>query len=205
MRRQRGFTLVEIMIAVLISAIVSVMAFGAMREALAHRTIIRERSARLVALTNTISTLTRDLGQMQPRPVREPVGSGHQPVLRGTTSATPEIVFTRGGWSNPVGNSRSSLQRVRYVLRDGVLYREYWLVLDAQIEPQPVSRRLLDRVRDFQVRYMDDGRNWQSSWPPATPSGSTGPRELRWRPIAVEVSLTLEDWGVVTRIIEVAG
>jgi general secretion pathway protein J len=205
MKRQRGFTLVEIMIAVLIAAIVSVMAFGAMREALAHRTIIRERGARLVALTNTISSLTRDLGQMQPRPVREPLGSGFQPTLRGATGASPEIVFTRGGWSNPVGNARSSLQRVRYVLRDGVLYREYWLVLDAQIEPQPVSRRLLDRVKDFQVRYMDDGRNWQASWPPPSPSGASGPRELRWRPIAVEVSLTLEDWGTVTRIIEVAG
>jgi general secretion pathway protein J len=204
-RTQRGFTLVEIMIAVLIAAIVSVMAFGAMREALAHRTIIKDRAARLVALQNTMSNLVRDLGQMQPRPVREPVGSGYQPALRGTTSSTPEIVFTRGGWSNPVGGPRSNLQRVRYVLRDGVLFREYWTVLDAQIEPQPVSRRLLEGVKDFQVRYMDDGRNWQSSWPPATPSGTTGQRELRWRPIAVEVSLTLNDWGTVTRIIEVAG
>lgn len=203
--RQRGFTLVEIMIAVFIAAIVSVMAFGAMSEALAHRTIIRERAARLVALTNTISSLTRDLGQMQPRPVREPIGSGYQPALRGATAATPEIIFTRGGWSNPVGNARSTLQRVRYVLRDGVLYREYWVVLDAQLEPQPVSRRLLEGVKDFQVRYMDDGRNWQASWPPATPSGNSGPRELRWRPIAVEVSLTLNDWGTITRVIEVAG
>lgn len=205
MKAQRGFTLVEVMIAVLIAAILSVMSFGAMREALNHRTMIRDRTARLVALQNTVSNLVRDLGQMQPRPVREPVGSGFQPALRGATAASAEIVFTRGGWSNPVGGPRSTLQRVRYVLRDNVLYREYWMVLDAQIEPQPVSRRLLDGVKDFQVRYMDDARKWQDSWPPATPAGTTGQRELRWRPIAVEVSLTLNDWGTVTRLIEVAG
>ncbi len=29
-------------------------------------------------------------------------------------------------------------------------------------------------------------------------------KTLRWRPLAVEVTLELEDWGKITRIIEVA-
>jgi general secretion pathway protein J len=122
----------------------------------------------------------------------------------------PDVIFTRGGWSNPAGQPRSTLQRVRYSLRDGVLYRDHWVVLDAQLQPDPLPKRLLDGVTDFQVRYMDDARNWQTSWPPpsagnATSGITTNERTLRWRPIAVEVSLTLKDWGTITRVIEVAG
>ncbi len=206
MKAQRGFTLIEILVAVMIAAILAVMSFGAMREALDHRAVIRARTQRLAALQSTMRSLVQDLSQMQPRPVRDTVGDTYQPALLGATAASPEIVFTRAGWSNPAGTQRSTLQRVRYALRDGVLYRDYWTVLDAQLDPLPVSIKVLDDVTDFQVRYMDDGRNWQTSWPPVSATtGITTERQKRWRPVAVEISLTLKDWGTLTRLIEVAG
>ncbi|HTQ35706.1 MAG TPA: type II secretion system minor pseudopilin GspJ [Steroidobacteraceae bacterium] len=206
MKRSRGFTLIEIMVAVMIAAILAVMAFGAMREALNHRDLIRTRAARLAALQLAMGSLVKDFTQLQPRPIREPVGDGYQAALIGATAASPEVVFTCGGWTNPAGEQRSTLQRVHYVLRDGVLYRERWLVLDSQLLPGPVSRKLLDGVKDFQLRYMDDSLTWQDSWPPpSTNSNTSGELQLRWRPIAVEVSLTLSDWGTLTRLIEVAG
>jgi general secretion pathway protein J len=214
MKSSRGFTLIEILVAVTIAAILAVMSFGAMREALEHREMLRTRAARLSEVQATMRNLVQDLSQLQPRPVREPVGEGFQAALVGTTAASPEVTFTRGGWSNPVGAPRSTLQRVRYALRDGVLYRDYWGVLDAQLLPDPATRRLLDDVKDFQVRYMDDSRNWQDSWPPVSQGFSTAAqgaanaineRQLRRRPIAVEVTLVLTDWGTITRIIEVAG
>jgi general secretion pathway protein J len=208
MKRSRGFTLIEILVAVLIAAILAAMAFGAMREALDHRETIRVRTARLAAVQATMRSLVQDFSELQPRPVREPIGSGFQAALIGATSASPEVVFTRGGWPNFAGEPRSSLERVRYALRDGTLYRDHWTVLDAQLEPQPVSRKLLDGVKDFQVRYMDNARNWQVAWPPQSltgPNGATSQLQLRWRPIAIEVTLELKDWGTLTRLIEVAG
>jgi general secretion pathway protein J len=69
----------------------------------------------------------------------------------------------------------------------------------------PVSRALLDGVRSFKLRYRSDGKTWRDDWPPPTLNGVRPERELRWRPLAVEVTLDLEDWGKLTRIIEVAG
>jgi general secretion pathway protein J len=201
MNRQRGFTLVEVMIAVLIAAILSVMAFEAMQEALKNRDRVRVHAVRLQALQFTMRSLVQDLSQLNPRPVREPLGPGFQPALAGGT----DLVFTRGGWMNPVGVDRSTLQRVRYALRDGKLYRETWRVLDAQLYPEPDSKQLLDGVRGFTLRYMNDGRSWQDNWPPAALGGQRTQRELGWRPIAVEVTLDLEDFGKLTRLIEVAG
>jgi len=201
MRSQRGFTLVEIMIAVLIAAILAVMAFEAMQQALGSRERVRANAARLQAVQFTMRNFVQDFSQLTPRPVREPLGGDHMPALLGND----EVTFTRAGWMNPVGSERSTLQRVRYALRGGKLYREYWTVLDAQLEPAPVSRELLTGVRTFKLRYMNDARTWQEGWPPPTLGGARPERELRWRPIAVEVTLELEDWGRLTRIIEVAG
>lgn len=205
MKQQRGFTLVEIMIAVLIAAILSVMAFEAMQQALDNRERVRAAEQRVRAVQNTMRSFVQDFSQLVPRPVREPLGSEYQPAVQARTTTTSEVSFTRGGWMNPAGLSRATLQRVRYAVRDGRLYRDYWTVLDAQLEPQPQSKELLTGVKDFRVRFMNDGRNWQDGWPP--PSLNTAPDErwMRWRPIAVEVTVELEDWGKLTRIVEVAG
>jgi general secretion pathway protein J len=202
MRRQRGFTLIEILVAVAVAAILAVMAFESMQQALKSRERIKEHAARLQSLQFTMRSFVQDLAQLSARPVREPLGGEFQPAVEGGT----EFIFTRGGWTNPVGLERSTLQRVRYVLRDDKLYREYWLVLDAPLEPQPIPRLLLDGVLNFKVRYMNEGREWQDIWPPAAQGGGAlTMRELGRRPLAVELTLETKDFGVLTRIIEVPG
>jgi general secretion pathway protein J len=205
MRRQRGFTLIEIVIAVMITAILFTMAYGAIQQAVGNRERLQQNSARLRAVQYTVRSLVQDFSQLAPRPVREPLGDGYQPALVTGTNDASQVSLTRGGWMNPVGAERSTLQRVRYRLDDGKLVREHWLVLDATLEPEPIKRVLLNGVRSFKLRFYSDGRNWQDSWPPASLSAARSEREQRWRPIAVEVTLELEDWGIITRIIEVPG
>jgi general secretion pathway protein J len=204
MNRQRGFTLIEVLVAVAIAAILAVMAFQSMQQALQSRERIKEHAARLQALQFTMRSFVQDLSQMNARPVREPLGLEFQPAVDGKGGT--EFLFTRGGWTNPVGLERSTLQRVRYAVREGTLYRDYWLVLDAQIEPQPIARPLLEGVLNFKVRFMDEGRAWQNSWPPAAQSGAQRTlRELGLRPLAVELTLETKDFGVLVRTIEVPG
>lgn len=202
MRRTRGFTLVELMVAVLIATIVFALGYGAIDQALANRGTLQRNAAQLTSLQNTIRLLVQDCSQMAPRPVREPLGDGYQPAL---LADGQQITLTRGGFTNPAGIQRSTLQRVRYLLEDGKLYREQWPVLDATLDPAPTRRQLLEGVTAFTVRFMNDGRNWQPTWPPATLGSTRSDKELRWRPIAVEVTLELENWGKVTRLIEVPG
>jgi general secretion pathway protein J len=201
-RLHRGFTIIELMVAMLITAIVFALGYGTLNQALGNREIITARAERLQAVQATIRGLVQDFSQLAPRPVRDPLGEGHLPALLG---APAQATLTRGGWMNPAGVQRPTLQRVRYVLEDGKLYREQWAVLDATLLPPPMRRQLLDGVRAFSLRYKNDGRTWQTDWPPAASSGTRTERDLRWRPIAVEVTLELEDWGTIVRLIEVPG
>jgi len=120
-------------------------------------------------------------------------------------NALPLVTFTRGGWTNPAGLPRSELERVSYTIENGALMRSYTAELDATLADAPIKRKLVDRVRSFSLRFMDAGHNWQTQWPPLSQGGAQQSLTLRMRPVAVEVTIELEDWGVLMRHIEVPG
>ncbi len=209
----RGFTLIELLVALFVSAIMFAIGYGALDQALRNRAQIAEQAARLVAVQRAVRMLEQDFELLQPRPVRNAVGDGYQAALVSATTTDsaaasgttlPLVSLTRGGWSNPAGVARSELQRVSYVLRDHHLVREHWTVLDPVAGSEPVQRELLDRVASLSLRYMDAGHQWQTSWPPGG-GGPADPRTLRLRPVAIEITLVLQDWGPLVRIVEVPG
>lgn len=222
-RASAGFTLVELMVALLITAVMFAIGYTELNQALKSRRELDEQSARLLAVQTALRTIEQDIELLQPRPVRNVLGDGYLPAVTTTelagntmgsinsnssnsSSAAPALVtLTRGGWTNPVGVQRSELQRVSYALQNGTLIRQYSPVLDATLEDSSVSRILLDHVQSFSLRFMDAGHNWQTQWPAPAVAGESQHAQLRSRPVAVEVSLQLDDWGLIVRDIEVAG
>ncbi len=118
--------------------------------------------------------------------------------------STPIPLFevTRGGWSNTAGQQRGTQQRVSYALAKDVLTRSYTTALDIVQNTQPVTQNLLTQVKAVQLRYLDSNQNWQTQWPPPL---LPLPDSLWTRPVAVEITIEFKDWGIVRRLIEVAG
>jgi general secretion pathway protein J len=203
--KSRGFTLIELMVAILILAIMATMAYGAIQNAVNNREVLQGNEKRLLEVQTTMRVMAQDFVQLVPRPVRQPVGDGWLPALSGQAEGTPIVTFTRGGWANPAGIQRPTLQRVAYVFENNTLRREHWAVLDATLASQTVKRELVKQLRSVQFRYMDAGRQWREVWPvPGVPVPGALPGEDLSRPIAIEVTLELEDWGKIVRIFEVA-
>jgi general secretion pathway protein J len=199
-----GFTLIELMVAVFITAILLSMGYGAVNQALGDREALNSRQERLLAVQTAMRLLSQDFTQLAPRPVRQPIGDGWLPAIIGAPGANSIVTLTRAGWANPAGIQRPALQRVTYILENGTLRREHWPVLDAVLTTTTVRRELLDKVKSITLRYMDVSFQWRDQWPqPALAGDPTS--NLRLRPIAVEVTLELEDWGKLVRVIEVAG
>jgi len=196
----RGFTLVELLVALAIFAILSVLAYGGYNGALQQNEIARASMARLEALQTTVRLLTQDFEQLAPRPVRDVLGDSLLPALLADQRDQNLFALTRAGWTNPAGLQRATLQRVSYVLEDGKLRREYFTVLDATLATEPLKRVLIDRVKSVRVRFLDGQKQWQEQWPPLNAPPAT---VARARPVAVEVKLELEDFGEITRLIEV--
>jgi general secretion pathway protein J len=204
--RNRGFTLLELLVAMFIAAVMFAMGYGAINQALISRSALQEQQARLIEVQTAMRVLEQDFVQLAPRPIRQPVGDGWLPALQGDPTAQPLVQLTRAGWANPTGVQRPGLQRVAYILDKTTLRREYWPVLDSTLASTTIKRDLLTHVKSVTIRYMDVSRQWQVQWPPTAVAGGFGQESaLRMRPIAVEITLETEDWGTLVRTIEVAG
>jgi len=202
-RTQHGFTLLELLVAMFVAAIIFAMGYGAINQAAKGRVELQEQQARLLQIQTAMRVMEQDFVQLQPRPVRQPVGPGYQPALQSSLTTQPMVSLTRGGWSNPTGLQRPALQRVAYFFDNGTLRREYWPVLDATQATTTIKRDLMTHLKSVSLRFMDVSRAWQTQWP--APTNTVGVNDPRARPIAVEITLETEDWGKLVRIVEVAG
>ena len=200
---RRGFTLIEVLVAVFLLSVLSAFAYETLlyvRRAKEATNVAFER-ARAVQLA--MHTLTTDFEQLAPRPVRDSVGNGVLPAILADPRTTNLVSLTRGGWPNPIGLPRGTLQRVTYRLEGDVLLRDYTTVLDPTLANTPVRRELLKNVKTIVIRYMDAKHSWQTQWP--APSLGVVAQPLRDRPIGVEISIELKDFGRIVRLIEVPG
>ena len=196
-----GFTLIEVLVALAVFGVMSMLAYSALGSTLANADYLSDRMERLQSVQRTVRYLSSDLIQSAPRPVRSQLGDSYEPAMRSVLAAEFVIELTHGGWGNPAGLPRGTVQRVAYRLEDGELLRYYWGVLDRTYANEPVVTVMLDDVEDLRFRFYSASGEPSEIWPPQALQGGAG---LRMLPRAVEIVLTLPDQGEITRLLEVA-
>ncbi|MCW8919199.1 MAG: type II secretion system minor pseudopilin GspJ [Gammaproteobacteria bacterium] len=195
--QQHGFTLLEMLVAITIFALVSALVYGGQVAILKAKEGTERQAYHLKQLQSAMLLFERDIGQHLLRPVRDEFGDSRLP-LESAGFGVVRLALTRAGWQNPLHQPRSTLQRVAYGLEDGRLQRYSWSRLDRVQGDEPYKVVLLESVRGFTVRFLDQGREWQEQWPV---QGTTSPV----MPLAVELTLELEEWGTFRRLIPTAG
>jgi len=199
-KRQTGFTLLELMVALGIFALLAAMAYSGLNSVMTARKVTEQHAQRLSQLQMTFLWLGRDIEQGIDRPIRDEYAQV-QPAMEGVETGRYQLEFTRTGWNNPAGRARSNLQRVAYGLRDDKLIRAYWNVLDRAQDSQPLESVLLDGVDKLELRFLDASNAWQLSWPNTLAGGAANTA----LPKAVEVTLETKAEGRITRLFQVPG
>jgi general secretion pathway protein J len=198
---QQAFTLIEVLVALAIFGVMSLLAYAALGTSLSNADLLNARMDRLQAIQRSVRGLSSDLMQAAPRPVRQELGDTLGPAMQTDLTSQFALELTHGGWNNPAGLPRGTLQRAAYRIEDGSLVRYHWTVLDRTFSNEPIAIVLLDDVESLTFRYLQSNGEWIEVWPPADQPGSG---DVRARPRAVEFILNLADEGEITRIIEVA-
>ena len=199
--REAGLTLIEILVAMAVFAVLSAVAYGTLSQIITSSEVLSSRMDRIQAIQRTMRVISQDFLQLAPRPIRGELGDGFGAALRADFQSGYTIELTRGGWSNPMTLPRGTQQRAAYRLEDDLLVRYHWPVLDRTVSNIANATNLLDDVDSIAFLFLQDNGDWTEQWPPV---GRQGPAGLRLRPRAVQVVLTLPDEGELTRIIEVA-
>ena len=172
--KQRGFTLVELLIAMAIVAIIGTMALGGLNEVIRQQAIATERAERWRAIQFAMRMIVQDLSQIHPRPMRQELGEGWRPSLWADPRADYALEFSHGGWSNPAGLPRGTVQRVAYDVEEDKLIRTHWPVVDRNFGTAPLRNELLDEVERVEVRFLDNSGEWRTDWPGLQQSGNIG-------------------------------
>lgn len=189
--RTRGFTLIEMLVAVAIFAVASALAYGGLNSIVNAKAQIDDANERLGKLQFAVGLIERDLRSIVPRPVRDNYGTD-RPALDGQAT---QLEFTRAGYANSLELARAELERVAYRVVDNTLQRRHYAVLDRAPGTQPADTDLLDNVDRFELRYRTaDGRELRQ-WPP--PRDSTDAP-----PLAVEVRIVGAAFGEIRRVLE---
>ena len=205
--RQAGFTLLELLVAMGIFAVIGAMALGGLNAVVGQETQARVQTERLATLQRAMRLLANDFSSAEPRYIRTVLADGNELPMTSDGQGQYLVRLTRGGWPNPAGlPHRGTLQRVQYRLEDGNLFREYWPVVDPVLGQEPRSETLLTGVKDVKFLFLDAEQGageWQQQWPPLLNAGGVDAGAPLSRPRAVRVTLELEDWGEIERLIEV--
>ena len=207
MRRQRGFTLLEILVAVFITSMLALGVWQLMNTLLAARDGVDRVSGEFQRVQRAVTLFERDVFQALNRPVRD--GFGDRRAALSSRIADSELRLTRQGWRNPLGERRSELQRVawEYDELDQVLTRRYWVVLDRAQDSEAREQQLLQDLESVEFRFMGEGENWLDDWPE---NGQRGGREgtgspAQGMPRAVEMTIEHNRFGTIRRVIDLGG
>ncbi|HEJ7832840.1 type II secretion system minor pseudopilin GspJ [Serratia marcescens] len=192
---QCGFTLVEMLLAIALFAMLSLTALAVFRGVLKSDEITRRKSTQLTQLQRALAIVERDFTHAQ---ARAPIGDKLLPAVpefavRQTVGedADIQLLLIRNGWPNPHARlPRATLERVVYRYRQGRLERLSYPSLDS---PQAAARSvlLLTEVTRFRLRFYLQGE-WLTTW-----------RAGGLLPQAVEIVVETPALGEVRRIVTV--
>ncbi len=186
---RRGFTLLEMMVAVGVFALVSSMSYAALGRALACRDRLEEERRFWNSLSAALLRLQEDVGQACPRSVRGPDGRRRAALL----AEGGELELTR--WRAPLEASDSpGLERVAFRLSEGTLWRASLPLAERasilRVRPVP----LLSGVSNFRLRFRSSSGMACDRWPPA--AVESGLEEL---PARIEITVDMGGRGEFRR------
>ena len=198
---QRGFTLLEMVIAIAIFAIIGAISYVTLNQFLQTRETLVKHNEQTRNLQRLFTLLESDIRYMTLRSVRDGLGEVLDPLIISSSNTVNQgDIFEFTTVVPSIQSNRwHRLLRANWALDEGSLIRQTWNVLDRDFDSQSVAIILLDDVSSIEVNYFLHNQESgliqnASEWDTKTKL-----------PIGVEVVLRLIDETVYRRVIEVAG
>lgn len=190
--KQLGFTLLEILVALTLFALLSTITASVLFRAFDTQTRISQRTEHLNTLALALTLMERDTNQAIDRAVR-----GNNMHLYAPFIGEVEFCeFTRAGIANPhAAEKRSSLQRIAYLCKDQQLIRRTWQTLDTINRKHYHDKILLTNLIQCRFAYLNSSLQVLATW-----SANALRQNQRQEPLphAIQLALTLKDKGKLT-------
>jgi general secretion pathway protein J len=196
--KQRGFTLIEVLVAMAILAVVIMATHQILDSTTKAKEASDEKIAELNGLQTAFRLMDQDFSQMTQRTVRNEAGDAQEQYLLAgryiLESQYDGIAFVRDGWVNPISLlPRSELQAVGYRVLDDNLERVYRVYVDQLDNMEPRVQVVLKGIEELKFEFLDANNEWQEQW------------QIKALPKAVAVTLQQIEAEPIRRVFLVPG
>ncbi|KTD73099.1 GspJ family T2SS minor pseudopilin variant LspJ [Legionella tucsonensis] len=198
-RKLNGFTLIEILIALAVFAILATITTSVLYNAFTTRSRVNEQSERLSELQLAISLIQQDTRQIVERAIR----SNEMQLLPAFIGQTNYVEFTRDGNINPGSiEKRSTLKRVAYVCQQGALIRRTWSSLDIINQKNHEDKLLLSRLTHCHFGYLNQNLQILPEWREQAVTLNQSKEPF---PKAIQFNMTLQEQGEINLLFILPG
>lgn len=199
MKSFRGFTLIEILIALTVFAILATITSSSLYYAFNTRAKVITQADRLNNLQLALSMIQQDTLQT----VERPITGNDLHIFPAFIGMANYFEFTRDGVLNPNSiEKRSSLKRVALACEGNKLLHRTWLSLDPIDRGSYQDRLLLDNLSECHFTYVNQSLQSLHEW---REQALTQNQRREPFPKAIQVNLTLKDWGEMTMLFIIPG
>jgi general secretion pathway protein J len=163
--RSTGFTLIEVLLALAIFGVISVLAYRATAALTDGEARLSAEAQRWRTLEALFTRFEADIRQAIPRDSR--VGARSEPAWlarEADVAGNAALVFSRAG-AEFADEPGIAGQRIGYRLRGHAVEIAYWPQLDNAADSQPAVYTLVDGVAGFRIAYLSRAGAWRDTWP----------------------------------------
>lgn len=186
----RGFTLLEVLLAVAVFAVVSALAFTGLQNVMTIDEATRDTGRELAELQIAFALFERDLGQVVAVAPRDSFGDRLDEFVVRDERDGLEISWVRAG-----GGGNERLQRVGWRIADGSIERFRYPVVDGSNDDTRRFREVLARVEEDapdaagepRIRFVDSGGELLDRW------------DRDGFPAQIRIDWPTRRWGMVSR------
>jgi general secretion pathway protein J len=190
-----GFTLIELMVAILIFAIISVISYRTLSSLVTTKQIVTSTQDKWSGIGSTINWFNTSWAHLIPLVVRD--GNGLIiPAMIGKTKldsqSDSQLELTLSGYVRDPNFGSTPPKRLGFRFVDGKLFLVTWPVLNRVQSTQPQLDLLMDNVDEFTVEFLYPDRQWRDTWPQTN-------MKIDQIPLGLRVTITMSSGETIMR------
>jgi general secretion pathway protein J len=196
LNKKSGFTLIELMVAILIFAVISIISYRTLASLVATKQIVTTTQDKWSGFGNAVSWLTTSWNRSIPLVIRDENGNIIPAVigkdkLNGAFDAQLEMTLS-GYIGDPIYGSTPP-KRLGFRFDSGKLFLVTWPVLNRVITTQPQLDLLMDNVASFQQSFLYPDKQWRDDWP------ATGAAQQNLMPQGLRITIIMNSGETIIR------
>lgn len=166
--KNRGFTLIELMVAIVIFAIIAVISYRTLSSLITTKDVVEAAQDKWGGISKTMNQMSVYCNRIVPLTALDVDGSTLPAVLgknKLSSNFDSQLEMTTSGFIGDLAYGSTPPKRVGFRYANSKLFLVIWPVLNRAPNTKPDMILLSSQIAMFSVKYLYQDRQWYDTWP----------------------------------------